>query len=321
MKYRTLGEGTGLRVSEVALGTGRIGIGGGGESDPIEAGRVLRAFADAGGTLIDTSSAYQGGRAEEMLGDFLAEAGRDAFVVSSKYTRTTMRQPPVAAFGNHRGAMQREVEGSLRRLKTDRIDLYFAHLDDGLTPVEEIMRGFDELARAGKIVHAGLSNFPAWRTAAAAAARGTTPLAAVQLQYNLLERSIEREHLPLARARGFGVLAWSPLAGGRLKGGSAPAVDAAPVKDVVERVARELACDAATIALAWVMAKGALPVIGARHRGHLEASLRTLELRFTEGHVQRLDAASAKPLGYPYDLVASSREGVGIAGDRVGAIL
>ena len=253
---------TGLRISDRALGTARFGTTG--ALDEEAARRVLARFADAGGTLFDTSSAYLGGRSEELLGDFLAERGRDAFVVCSKYGRTTTAQPPARAVGNHRGALRAEVEGSLRRLRTDRIDLYLAHFDDGVTPMDEIVRGLDDLSREGKIVHAGLSNFPAWRVATGATIaehRGTVPIVALQLLYNVGERAIEREHLPLARALGMTIMAWSPLGGGALR--DDPRLVA---------IAQARVCAPATIAIGWLLQRGVVPVLGARNVEQLDAT-------------------------------------------------
>ncbi len=268
--------------------------------DDAEARRVLVRFAEAGGTLLDSSNAYLGGHAEELLGDFLRDLGRDAFVVCTKYARPTDAGSPARRVGCHRGAMRDEVESSLRRLRTDRIDLYLAHLDDGLTPMEEIVRGLDDLSREGKIVHAGLSNFPAWRVATGAAiadARGMTPLVALQMQYHLGERSIEREHLALTQARGMTMMAWSPLGGG------------AAMKDPrLATFAAGRGLDPATVAIAWVLAKGVLPVLGARIAGHLDATLADLSL--TPDEVALLDGSYDR--GYPYALLDQVRASYGL---------
>ncbi len=242
MKHTLLGERTGLRVSPVALGTGRLGRDAEGNADPEEARRVIERFAAEGGNFFDTSSAYHLGAAEEWIGRFLRDVDRDAFVIASKYGRTASATPHATAVGSHRKALVAEVEGSLRRLGTDRIDLYFAHFDDGVTPIEEIMRGFDDLVRAGKIVHVGLSNFSAWRAASAAMladGRGWSPLVALQLEYNLLQRDSDREHLPFARARGLGVMVYSPLAAGRLGRPERDQADAREraIVEAVERIA------------------------------------------------------------------------------------
>ncbi len=333
MKYHLLGEHTGLRVSPIALGTARLGTGAtAGPPDAAAASAALHAFADAGGNFLDTSSAYQLGAAEEKVGAFLAEVRRDDFVVASKYGRTALASPSVAAAGNHRKAMRAEVEASLRRLRTDHLDLYFVHFDDGITPIEEIMRGLDDLARAGKIVHAGLSNFPAWRLASAAMLaelRGSTPLVVLQLQYNLLCRDLDREHLPLARARGMGVMAYSPLASGMLgrAAGSAPIAGAQPVADLpevhaaVDTIASELGVPRASVALAWVLAKGLIPVIGPRTAEQLGGNLAALEVHLTEEQTALLDRASARPLGYPYEILEAVRTHSGMQFPRSGAVL
>lgn len=327
------GGRTGLRVSAFALGTGMLGMAHGYGTDADEARRILDGFAAAGGTFLDTSDVYQFGAAEATLGDFLA-ADRDRFVVASKYGRTAQRTPAPASLGSHRRAMVAAVEASLRRLKTDRLDLYLAHLDDGVTPVEEIMRGFDDLVGAGKIVYAGLSNFPAWRVATAATVadlRGWAPLVALQVPYNLVERDADRELLPLARAVGLGVMGYSPLAGGVLTGkyrrgepGRATALGAGPpapdartdaVLDALLAVAGECACAPDGVALAWVRAHGVIPVLGPRTRAQLDANVAAARVRLTADQLRRLDAASAPVLGYPHDLLARERARLGVPGD------
>jgi aryl-alcohol dehydrogenase-like predicted oxidoreductase len=332
MKYCLFGDRTGLRVSSLALGTGRIGLDAERRLNPEAARAVLDAFGKAGGSFIDTSSAYQLGGAEELVGRFLRDAGRDDFVVASKYGRTAFATPAPSSAGNHRKAMRAELEASLRRLGTDRIDFYFAHFDDGLTPIEEIMRGFDDLVRAGKVVFVGLSNFSAWRSASAAMLaelRGWSPLAALQLQYNLLQRDPDREHLPFARARGLGVMAYSPLASGMLgRGTQAPGVQAQPdadrmanVRATVATVAAELGSEPATVAVSWVRAKALVPVIGPRTAEQLEANLRAAELELTPDQLRRLDDAGAQSRGYPYELLDATRERAGIVATRSGAVL
>src|SRR3954449_6981232 len=163
LNYRTFGRLTGLRVSEYALGAGNFGTGWGMGAEPAEARRMFERFAEAGGTLIDTAEGYQLGESETLLGDFL-KADRDHFVVATKYSNG-VNEPSISTTGNGRKNMMRAVEGSLKRLQTDRIDLFWVHFQDGVTPIEEILRGLDDLVTSGKIVHAGLSNFPAWRGA------------------------------------------------------------------------------------------------------------------------------------------------------------
>jgi aryl-alcohol dehydrogenase-like predicted oxidoreductase len=333
MNWRLFGERTGLRVSSLALGTGRIGLDAERRPDPEEAQRVLEAYAKAGGNFVDTSSAYQLGAAEEALGRFLREAGRDDFVVASKYGRTARAAPGMASAGSHRKAMRAEVEASLRRLGTDRIDIYFVHFDDGLTPIEEIVRGFDDLVRAGKVLYVGFSNFSAWRCASAAMMaelRGWSPLVALQLQYNLLQRDPDREHLPFARAAGLGVMAYSPLASGVLgrhdrvaDGGPADsaAARAMRVTAALATIAGELERVPATVAIAWLCAKGLVPVIGPRNAEQLAGGLAACEFELTDDHVRRLDAASAQPPGYPYELLEATRERAGMVSVRSGLVL
>lgn len=329
MKQLLLGERTGLRVSELALGTGRLGTTAAGDSDPGQARRVLASFAGAGGSFIDTSSKYQLGQAEILVGAFLAEAGRDAFVIASKFGLTSLAAPAPALVGLHRGAMRAEVEGSLKRLGTDRIDLYFPHFDDGVTPGEEIMRGLEDLVRDGKIVHVGLSNFPAWRIASAATLadlRGWAPVSVLQLPYNLIDRDAEREHLPVARAKGLGVMGYSPLAGGGLTArlraeAGRDSGEPDPVAAALLAVAGELGCEPASVALAWVGAHGIVPIIGPRDPGQLTANLDSVGLRLSEAQVARLDAASAPALGHIYDLLSHARAASGLAYPRTGAVL
>ena len=220
MRYKIFGERTGLKVSELALGTGMFGQTWGYGATPEEAKRIIEGFADAGGNFIDVADNYQHGVSETTIGEVIA-SNRDDFVIASKFTRGASGNPAVARLGNNRKNMVQSVEASLKRLKTDRIDLYFAHMDDFVTPMEEIARGLDDLVRAGKVVYGGLSNFPAWRVATAANSadlRGWTPITAIQIEYSLLQRTPERELLPMAEGFGLGVMGWSPMAAGILTG-------------------------------------------------------------------------------------------------------
>ena len=312
MKQLLLGDRTGLRVSELVLGTGRLGTSTGGGSDAAIARRALQAFAEAGGTFIDTSSAYQLGEAENFTGEFFKAWGRDSFVIASKYGRTTLAAPAAGTVGSHRRIMRAEIEGSLRRLGTDRIDLYFPHFDDGVTPIEEIMHGLDDLVRAGKVIHVGLSNFPAWRAASGAVMaelRGWAPVAALQLEYSLLERNADREHLPLAVAHGLGVMAYSPLAGGQITAKTRVLADGerSPVLAAVVEIADELGSEPATVALAWIASRGLLPILGPRDEAQLRAGLDSAELRLPEHHANRLSELSRPALGQPYELLSQVR--------------
>lgn len=333
MKLRLLGERTGLRVSALALGTGRLGLTSDGGMDSMAAQATISAFLDGGGNFIDTSSAYMNGKAEQAIGQALNGAVRDSVVISSKFTRTPLKKPSAASMGNHRKALQAEVEGSLKRLATDRIDLYFAHFDDGVTPIEELMRGLDDLVRAGKVLYIGLSNFPAWRTATAAAVadvRGWTPLAVLQLQYNLLERAIDREHLPFAQALGLGMMAWSPLAGGLLNGkprsnttgagGFAQDEQARRIMETVIAIATATGNKPADVAVAWLITRGFVPVIGPRTTEQLASNLQASGMQLDQAQMTLLNDVSARSPGYPYDLLCEQQKQCGIDDPRTGRV-
>jgi aryl-alcohol dehydrogenase-like predicted oxidoreductase len=311
VKRRLLGKHTGLTVSALALGTGRIGIDRDGATDDNAAQRVLRAFAEAGGDLFDTSSAYQLGASEERLGAFLADAGRDRFIIASKYGRTAQSAPAPSLVGSHRKAMLTDLEGSLRRLQTDRIDIYMPHFDDGRTPIEEIMAGLDDLVRTGKIVHIALTNFPAWRIAEAAMlaeCRNWAPLAAVQLEYSLLERDADREHLPLARARGLGIMAYSPLGGGRLSQRLRNRSENDILASALADVSTEMDADFSAVALAWVQSKGMIPILGPRNEAQLADGLAAGKLILSAEQIERLNASSEPYRGQPYEVLSQARD-------------
>jgi aryl-alcohol dehydrogenase-like predicted oxidoreductase len=220
MQHFTFGRNNGLRVSELALGTGNFGTRWGYGTEPEEARQIVETFAEAGGTFLDTAASYQAGESEEILGKLLA-GRRDAFTVATKFSIGGPDGSGRIQTGNGRRAMFRSVEGSLQRLGTDYIDLLWVHFPDRVTPVDEIMRAFDDLAASGKVLYAGLSNFPAWLTSRAATLaelRGLIPLAGVQFEYSLVERGADREIFPMAEALGVGAALWSPLGGGLLTG-------------------------------------------------------------------------------------------------------
>jgi len=263
--------------------------------------RIYDTFREAGGNFIDTANLYTNGTSETYLGEFM-EGHRDSVVLATKYTNAAPGRDPNAA-GNHRKSMMRSVEGSLQRLRTDYIDLYWLHIWDSITPVDEVMRAFDDLVRQGKILHCGISNVPAWWIARAntmAELRGWTRFAGLQVEYSLIERTVEREILPMAKALGLGVTAWSPLAGGWLTGkyaGDAKTggrLEQAQWRenalDVNERsqrivgevtaIARESGHAAAQIALAWLRYRDVpvIPIIGARKIDQFQSNLASLEV-------------------------------------------
>src|ERR1700740_113500 len=218
MRYRLLGK-SGLRVSELCLGTMTFGEDWGWGSSKEESRKVYDAFLDAGGNFIDTANVYTSGTSESLRGE-LRQGHRDHTVLATKYTNAAPGTDPNAA-GNHRKSMVQALEASLKRLKTDYIDLYWLHIWDQITPIEEVMRAFDDLVRQGKILYAGVSDMPAWVVARAntlADLRGWTRFVGLQIEYSLIERTPERELLPMAADLGVGVTAWSPLAGGVLTG-------------------------------------------------------------------------------------------------------
>lgn len=323
MRYKLFGRHTGLRVSELVLGTGNFGTRWGHGAEADEARRIFDAYADAGGNFIDTANGYQFGQAEEILGDLLA-GRRENFVLATKFTMRTDPGSGILVTGNSRKSMVASVEASLKRLKTDRIDLLWAHASDGVTPVEELVRGFDDLARAGKILYGGLSDFPAWRVARAATIaelRGAAPIAGLQVEHSLVERTTEQELLPAGHALGLGVVAWSPLGGGMLTGkyregekGRAEGfggkvfqaentAQRTAILDTLIGVAKEAGITASEIAIAWVAAKGSLPIIGPRTLAQLENNLAAAKVTLSAEQIRRLDHVSAIAASFPYTVI------------------
>ena len=218
MRYQLLG-GTGLRVSRLFLGAMTFGEQGGVGAPPEECKRMLDAYAEAGGNVVDTAISYRGGASETILGELL-EGRRDRFVVSTKYSVSRDPSDPNAA-GNHRKNLIASLEMSLRRLRTNYIDLYWVHIWDAHTPIEETLRALDDIVRGGKVLYIGVSDAPAWIVSRANTLtewRGWTSFAGLQVPCSLLKRDIERELLPMAETYGMTVAAWSPLAGGVLSG-------------------------------------------------------------------------------------------------------
>ncbi|GHF54910.1 aryl-alcohol dehydrogenase-like predicted oxidoreductase [Amycolatopsis bartoniae] len=338
MRYQTFGRQSGLRVSEYVLGTANFG------SAPAAAGlagakAIFEAFVAAGGTTFDVSNVYHNGEAETVLGDLLGRE-RDEFVVITKYTGSRQARIRPGTTGNSRKTMIRSLEESLRRLKTDYVDVFMPHLPDGVTPMPEILAGLADLVQAGKIRYAGLSNFPAWRVAGAAVRSelsGHAPLAGIQTEYSLAERSADRELLPMAQAHGLGVVLYSPLAGGLLTGkyrrggqgrlsarAATTAVESGQrtaVLDAVLAVAEETGTGPVQVALAWLRRRAArattsmIPVVGPRTPAHLEGYLDALDVELNEEHYRLLDEASAIRLGTPHEDVAAALAH-GIDGDR-----
>nr|HMQ54595.1 aldo/keto reductase [Anaerolineae bacterium] len=218
MRYKLLGR-SGLRVSELALGTMTFGEEWGWGASKEESKKIFDAYAEAGGNFVDTANRYTEGTSEKFVGDFIA-ADREHFVVATKYTLFMRRDDPNFS-GNHRKNMVQALEASLKRLKTDYVDLYWVHAWDYTTPVEEVMRGLDDLVRSGKVLYIGISDTPAWIVSQAntmADLRGWSRFVGLQLRYSLIDRTVERELLPMARALDLGVTPWSVLGSGVLTG-------------------------------------------------------------------------------------------------------
>lgn len=312
MKYTSFGK-TGLQVSQVALGTGNFGTGWGYGADPDTCKQLFNAYADAGGNFIDTADIYQFGQSEELLGTLL-EGRREDFVLTTKFTNGASPNASRLVTGNSRKAMVASLEASLKRLKTDRIDIYWTHHPDGVTPAEEIVRGFEDLARAGKILYAGLSNFPAWRLARAVTLAELTravPIAAAQFEHSLVHREPEADLFQASHALGLGIATWSPLGGGMLTGkyrqgetGRAEGfggrifqaentAQRTQILDTVVAIAGELGVSAGQVALAWAGTHGAVPIIGPRSLDQLTDNLGALSLELSAEQINCLDSVSS----------------------------
>ncbi|KAA9161590.1 aldo/keto reductase [Amycolatopsis acidicola] len=329
-QYFLLGR-SGLRVSRLSLGTMNFGVDGfhaayGKNAD--DARPIFRRYLEAGGNFVDTADFYTAGESERILGELIAEAGaRDRLVLTSKFTNSVEAGDPNAG-GNGRKHMIRAVENSLRRLKTDYLDVYLLHTWDRITPVEEVLRTFDDLTRAGKIRYAGLSDVPAWYAARAqtlAEADSLVPMVNLQLPYSLAERTIETEHVPAGQALGLGITAWSPLAGGFLTGkyrnsdkgiaGEGRLTGAGGVGyewtdqqwellKTVETVAGKLGVSMAQVALNWVATQPgvASAIVGASSAAQLDSSLAALDFELPAELRAELDNASSVPPGKPYTM-------------------
>ncbi len=336
MRYRLLGN-TGLRVSEVALGTMTFGEDWGWGADRDESQKIFDGFAEAGGTFIDTANLYTNGTSEQYVGDFVS-ADREHFVIATKYTltpRPRLDGPPLVRpneSGNSRKSMVQSVEASLDRLGTDYIDLLYIHAWDYLTPVEEVVRAMDDLVRAGKVLYVAASDTPAYIVSEAitlARLRGWTEFSAMQAPYSLMKRDLEREIMPMARHHGITVVPWGILhrgvLTGKFSGKNRPADGSTRLKaselelsEVEKRVVAELVSIAeelgqtpAAVAVNWTRSRDAhaqmIPLLGARTLTQLEQQLSGLFWELSAEHVQRLDAVSQPDLGFPHDFLPANR--------------
>jgi aryl-alcohol dehydrogenase-like predicted oxidoreductase len=328
-EYSTLGR-SGLRVSPLCLGTMTFGTEWGWGAEESVSRSLFDRYLEQGGNFIDTADGYTGGKSEEMVGKFIADRGlRDRVVLATKFTFNAEPGNPNAG-GNGRKNIYRALHGSLRRLKTDYIDLYWLHAWDTITPVEEVVSTLNDLVREGKIRHYGFSDTPAWYVARAytlAEKEGKDRLIALQLEYSLVERNIEREHIPAAQELGLGICPWSPLASGFLTGkykrqGNDGQGDGRLEKtresqnptllrfnprnweilEVLLEVSRQLGRPAAQVALNWVATQPGVTstILGASKVNQLEDNLRSIEFSIPAELRQKLDQASAPESMHPY---------------------
>jgi len=320
MNYKLLGK-SGLKVSELCLGTMGFGKDWLWGADFEKSKEIFEIFVNAGGNFIDTANLYTNGTSEKYLADFISTQ-RDHFVLATKYTLSdTRNNTNVNGAGNSRNNMIRSVEGSLKRLKTDYIDLYYLHAWDFLTPIEEVMRGLDDLIKQGKINYIAFSDTPAWVVSSAqtmAELRGWSKLVALQIEYSLMQRTPERDLIPMADHFGMSITSWAPLAGGALTGkylkgdkGRLPdtsqrlnAKNTAIVNEVV-KIAEELSCSPSSVALKWMMQShlNCIPIIGATKPEQIQDNINCLSVVLSDVHIQLLNQMSAIELGFPHDFV------------------
>lgn len=331
-EYFLLGR-SGLRVSPLCLGTMTFGTAWGWGADEKDSRAQFDRYLDAGGNFIDTADGYTGGESETFLGGFIRESGlRDKIVLATKFTFNAQPGNPNAG-GNGRKNIRRALESSLKRLQTDYIDLYWLHAWDGITPVEEVMSTLTDLVREGKIRHVGLSDTPAWYLAKAqmlAAWRGFEPVCALQLEYSLMERNIEREHVPAAIEFGMGICPWSPLAGGmltgkytreakadgrlaKMQGSGNPIFDKFTernftIVDALLEAAKELERSPAQVALNWATRRPGMvsTIIGASKLSQLEDNIAALSFDIPAEIAEKLEAVGRPELFFPYTFFRSA---------------
>lgn len=324
MRYKLLGK-SGLRVSELCLGTMTFGEDWGWGAPKDTSRQIFDTFVEAGGNFIDTANLYTNGSSEKIVGELIA-ADRDRFVLATKYSLTGQWQGDKNpnGGGNHRKNMMRSLEGSLQRLNTDYVDMLWLHAWDFTTPVEEVMRAFDDMVRQGKVMYIGISDTPAWIVSQAntlAQANGWTQFIALQIEYSLIERTPERDLLPMANAFDLAVTPWSPLAGGVLSGkyaqsngngqstsrGQAIPARSFQIAQTVGEIAQELGRSSAQVALAWIRAQSSqmIPILGASKLEQLQDNLQCLEVTLSPEQLQRLDRVSQIERGFPHEFLDS----------------
>lgn len=328
MRYKLLGK-SGLRVSELSLGTMTFGEDWGWGASKDESRKVFDLFVEAGGNFIDTANGYTDGTSEKIVGELIAQE-RERFVVATKYSfplRMNDGKGDPNASGNHRKNLIQSLNGSLKRLNTDYIDLFWLHAWDFTTPVEEVMRSLDDVVSQGKVLYIGISDTPAWIIAQAntiAQYQGWTQFVALQIEYSLIQRTPERDLLPLAKAFDLAVTPWSPLGGGvltgkynqplregeepgRLANGSRGSISERnlAIAKVVSQVAAEIGHTPSQVAIAWLRAQSGIiiPIIGARKATQFQDNLASLDVTLSPEHLQRLNEVSQIELGFPHDFL------------------
>ncbi len=338
MRYKLLGR-SGLRVSEISLGALTFGEGWGNGAPKDVSRRIFDTYLDRGGNFIDTANKYIDGTSEEYVGEFIADK-RERIVLATKYT-LNMRPDDPNAGGNQRKNLVQSLEASLKRLRTHYVDLYWVHSWDYMTPVDEVMRALDDAVRAGQVLYVGISNTPAWIVSQAntlAELRGWTRFVALQIEYSLIERTPEREFLPMARAHDLAIAAWAPLAGGLLTGkysGDAKRDEAVTrrmfmnnrffternfgIARELGKIAREIGRPDAQVAINWVRRqKGVMvPIVGARTVEQIEQNLGCLDFELDDVHLAQLNEVSRIPLGYPHEFTSIERIQRGLYGDML----
>lgn len=321
MQYKLFGK-TGLRVSELCLGTMTFGTEWGYGADKEESKRIFDVYAQAGGNFLDTANRYTEGTSERFLGEFI-QSDRHHFVVSTKYTLRDQTGDPNLA-GSHRKNMMRSVEASLKRLNTDFIDVLWVHAWDHLTPVDEVLRGLDDLIRSGKVLYLGVSDTPAWVVSMSnvmAELRGWTAFAGLQVEYSLLQRTVERDLFPMAQHFGMSVTPWGAIGGGALTGKYLQGASGRLAENSARRstrsneiaakvleVAARLGVEPAQVAINWTRQQNpglqVIPLVGARTATQLESTLACLNFTLDAKSMEELDAASAVPKGFPHEFLA-----------------
>ena len=317
MNYKLLGR-SGLKVSELCLGTMGFGTEGGWGAEKDTSFAIMDAFANAGGNFIDTANVYKLGTSEKIIGEYLGNHDRDYFVLATKYTLKDNTTNPNAS-GNNRKNMMRSVEESLKRLKTDFIDVLYLHIWDNITPIDEVLRGLDDLIKQGKVTYAAISDTPAWVVSKGntlAGLMGWSQFIALQVEYSLLARTAERELIPMAKHYGMTVTPWAPLAGGALTGkylrGEPGRVKpesnrrndrAKTITEVVVGIAAELGVSESHVALQWMMDRdfSCIPIVGATKIDQLNDNLKAIDTKLTPEHFKKLNEVSAIELGFPGD--------------------